>query len=127
MTTDKVKIQNAHLGLVRKAVWIGGNMDTLSLVVTFTWRNMTCNLSFDLEDTVDLLRAKKLMEYTKTHDDVKDMNGKDIRIYFVGKHFRGFGHPVDDKLVPAFTAVFQEVTEAEFKKMLNVYYPKRLH
>ena len=92
--------------------------DNLFVSLTFEAQCGACYWGFRLTNLADIQRLAKLMDYAGA-DEVVDLNNKIIRVVKEVCFFKGFGHPVKDKFVPTFTKEFKEVSEVEFKELLN--------
>lgn len=110
MEVNNARIKNVTVGL--------DDMDRLSARMNFESQHGCCNWEFILNYPTDAERLVKLMNYTGV-DDVKNLNGKIVRVVIHGFSFRGFGDPIEDKFIPAFGEEFKEVTEAQFEELLK--------
>lgn len=110
MEINNARIKNVTVGL--------DDRDRLSARMTFEWQHGCCDWGFILTNPVDAQRLVMLMNYTGTYN-VGTLNGQIIRKVEDDGLFRGFGHIIEDKFVPAFGEEVKEVTEAQFSEMLK--------
>lgn len=109
MEVMNARIENVTVGL--------DDRDRLSVRMCFNG-GWGCEWGFILTNPIDSQRLIKLMEYTRTSDVLK-LNGKIVRMVTHDCFFRGFGDPISNKFVPAFGEELQEITEEDFKKLLE--------
>ena len=110
MEVNNAIIKNVTVGL--------DDRDRLSARMTFEGQHGCCDWGFILTNPADAQRLVMLMNYTDTYD-VKNLNGKIVRKVDHDCFFRGFGHPIEDKFVPAFGEEVKELTEAQFSELLK--------
>lgn len=110
-----MKINNARI----KNVTVGlDDRDRLSVRMTFESQCGCCDWSFILTNSADAQRLVILMNYTSTYN-VEELDGQIVRMVEYDSFFRGFGHPIEDKFVPAFGEEVKEVTEAQLSEILK--------
>lgn len=110
MEITNARIKNVTVGL--------DDRDRLSARMTFECKHDCCDWGFILTNPTDAQRLVKLMNYTGVYD-VKNLNGKVVRVVNHDCFFRGFGDPIEDKFIPAFGEELKEVTEAQFEELLK--------
>ena len=110
MQINNARITNVTVGL--------DDRERLSARMTFESELGCCDWGFILTNPVDSQRLVKLMNYTGVYD-VKNLNGKIVRVVNHECFFRGFGEPIEDKFIPAFGEELKEVTETQFEEILK--------
>ena len=111
MQVINAKIKNVTIGF--------DDRERLSVRMNFDGEATSCTWGFVLINPVQVKNLIKLMEYTEVRE-VKNLEGKIIRVVFKEIFLRGFGHPVDDKFIPLTGIVEpEEVTLKELSKIIE--------
>lgn len=101
-----------------RTVTIKNVVDTgINGTLTISFEGYADEHIFNLNSLSDLERAVKLSHYLKVRY-TDDLKGKTTQVIESGNTIVGFGHPMEDKFFPL-SGEFQELTAAEFEKLLK--------
>ncbi|MBE5819490.1 MAG: hypothetical protein E7310_01480 [Clostridiales bacterium] len=110
MEIINARIKNVTVGL--------DDRDRLAANMTFECPHGSCSWGFILTNPTDSQRLLKLLQYTGANE-VNNLNGKIVRAINHDCCFAGFGDPIKDEFVPTFGEELKEVTEVQFKELLE--------
>ena len=116
-----MKIYNATIKKV--AVGLYGLNKRLSVKLDFSSSENLWSHTFDLTDWTAVSQLTILMNFVEA-EDLKELEGKAIRVVVYNSMFRGFGHPENDKFITVsyFAGRYpMSLSEKEFGEMLNKY------